>query len=68
MPRNDPVELVLAFVHATDEAVLVSGDGDREAWLPRSQINTDFDIEHLQKGEFFSVNVPEWLAYGKGLI
>lgn len=68
MPRNDPVELSVAFIRATDEAVLVTEDGDREVWLPRSQLTTDSDIEHLTEGEVFEVSLPEWLAYEKGLI
>jgi hypothetical protein len=68
MPRNDPVELSVAFIRATDEAVLITEDGDLEVWLPRSQLTTDSDIDHLSDGEVFEVSVPEWLAYEKGLI
>lgn len=68
MPRNDPVELSVAFIRATREVVLVSEHGEHEVWLPRSQITTDSDIEHLSDGEVFELSVPEWLAFEKGLI
>lgn len=67
MSRNDPVDLAVAFVHATSAAVLVEQAGV-QAWLPLAQITTDSDIDHLEKGELFELSVPEWLAYEKGLI
>lgn len=68
MARNDPVELSVAFIRHTPVAVLVTEDGDREVWLPRSAITTDTAVEHLVHGEVFEVTVPEWLAFQKGLI
>lgn len=46
----------------TGLAVLFS-DGDKDAWLPLSQI----EVEDLGKG-LVEVTLPEWLAYEKELI
>jgi hypothetical protein len=44
----------------TDQAVLVKF-GDEEEWIPKSQIlNQEFRDEDV-------INIPVWLAEGKGL-
>ncbi len=68
MTDGMPVELSVAFVRATAAAVLVTEDGEREIWLPRSQLHSDSDLDLLRKGEIFEVVLPEWLAYEKGLV
>lgn len=51
--------------HMTTKAALVH-DGDREAWLPYSQIEDG--LETLEIGKHVRMLVPEWLANEKGLI
>lgn len=64
--KSDIIDIDVEVVHRTDKAVLVhTGDKERAAWLPFSQIeiepNGAFDgIE--------TVSLPEWLALEKGLI
>lgn len=49
----------------SEEAVLVS-DGDREVWIPRSQIRDEDD--DLDEGVHTKIQVPRWLAESKGLV
>ncbi len=51
--------------HMTARAVLVN-DGDRNTWLPYSQIEDG--METLEVGKHVTLLVPEWLANEKGLI
>ncbi len=46
-------------------ALLVSSDGDSEAWVPKSQIS-DYTGPNVDEAE--SIFIPEWLATEKGLI
>ena len=58
------------FIHETDDAVLFlpeDWDEGDEIWLPKSQIKYDDHIGY-EKHDSILVNVPEWLADGKGLI
>lgn len=50
----------------TERAVLVH-DGDREAWLPRNQIE-DPDPASLEPGQHVELLVAEWVAVEKGLV
>jgi len=60
--RSDLIDVAVEVKHKTEKAVLVS-DGDRDIWLPNSQIELDGDVENG-----FTVTLPEWLAFDKGLI
>ncbi|WP_291208920.1 hypothetical protein [Hyphomonas sp.] len=66
--RSDIADYTVVFIHETPAAVLVTDDGTREVWLPKSKI----EIEHTgnydhRRREVLVVSVPEWLAKDKGL-
>lgn len=57
------IDVHVDILRETDKAWLVS-DGDREVWLPKSQVDTD----GLEVGCSGPIFLPEWLALDKGLI
>ena len=57
------IEIAVEIKTETPKAYLVF-DGQREAWIPKSQI-TDICEE---KGVITSIFIHEWLAKEKGLI
>lgn len=64
--RNDEkIEVAVTFKHITDRAVLVN-DGDKDVWLPLSQV--EYDFCDTEPGEAIEIVVPEWIAKDKGLI
>jgi len=62
--KSELCELEVAMHHETELAVLVSLDGDKDeaVWLPKSQIEIEY-----QDG-FLILTLPKWLAHDKGLI
>jgi hypothetical protein len=67
MSRRDAekVEVSVTFKHQTGRAVLIN-DGDKDIWLPLSQV--DYDFCDTEPGEAIEILVAEWLAKDKGLI
>jgi len=63
--KSDLHEIEVYKHFATERAVLVSLDGEKEnaQWLPISQI----EVEPLSHG-LCTVTAPEWLLLEKGLI
>lgn len=59
------VEVDCDVRHATDSAVKIY-DGDRELWIPRSQLDTPDD--EIIVGEHMTLLVAEWFATKNGLI
>jgi hypothetical protein len=57
----DDVEVI-----AETEKALLIFDGDREEWVPRSQIGKTSDVH--EKGDKGTILIPEWLAKEKGFI
>jgi hypothetical protein len=57
------IEIAVEVVAETPKALLVT-DGDKQVWIPRSQIH-DYCEE---KGKVTSIFITEWLATEKGLI
>ena len=57
------VEIAVEIHAKTDKAYLIY-DGNKEVWIPKSQVN-DYCEEN---GEITSIFVSEWLALDKGLI
>ena len=51
---------------AKSAAAILINDGDRDAWLPISQIQ-NYD-ESWKKGETVDFEIPEWLATEKELV
>jgi hypothetical protein len=58
------IELSVEAIRFTDLAVLVN-DGDREAWIPLSQISEDTKPD---EPGYCTIEIPEWLAQDKGLV
>ena len=56
--QSDLTDIAAELRHETDKAWLIF-DGDKEVWLPKSQVENNGD------GTF---TMPEWLAHDKGLI
>jgi hypothetical protein len=61
------IDVVLDVIREKADAFLVS-DGDREVWLPKSQIGNADAIEGFGPAENVTFVLPEWLATEKGLI
>ena len=59
------VEIFGTVKVVTDEAVLLN-EGDKDVWLPLSQIETE--KQDFMVGDDILVFVPFWLAEEKGLI
>ena len=59
---KDIIEIACYTLYQSEKAVKVDA-GDREVWLPISQLEDWPDV-----GEFGVVLMPEWLAKDKGLI
>ncbi len=51
----------------TDKAWMVDGGTDERVWLPKSQI-MDYSENEYKSGDTIEIEVPEWLAFKKGLI
>ena len=56
--QSDLIEIAGDLRRETEKAFLIF-DGDKEVWLPKSQVENNDD------GTF---TMPEWLAMDKGLI
>lgn len=64
--KSDIIDVNCFRHHATDNAILVSDDGERDSaiWLPKSQV----EIEETDTPNIVVIALPEWLAQDKGLI
>lgn len=60
--RADFTRIACEVRHDTELAVLIF-DGEREVWLPKSQV----EIVHESDGSTVAT-MPEWMAIKKGLI
>lgn len=62
------VEIVVALHHETEEAWLVSADGERRnaVWVAKSE--GTIAVERPRSLKEHTLRVPEWLALEKGLI
>jgi len=56
-------EVTVQILSETEKAVMVTDDGKRHIWLPRSQIEID-----MKDDELAEITLPEWLAKEKELI
>jgi len=57
------VEIFCEKKHETPSAILIN-EGDNDIWIPKSQIS---NIEE-GKGDYITIEIPEWLANKNGLI
>lgn len=63
--RNDEyVEISAEIKYMTEKAVLVN-DGDRDVWIPKSQIDEPDELEEGVAAGFF---IKKWFAKKEGLI
>lgn len=60
---EEMVEIDVEVIAKTDAAILIT-DGDMETWIPLSQI---FDLEDYEEDNSYTIEIPVWLAIGKGL-
>lgn len=65
--KSNLTDVEVMIHHATDKAVLVSADDNRDAavWLPKSQIELE---EKPIAGRAQIITLPENLAIEKGLV
>jgi hypothetical protein len=61
---NEMIGVFGTIIAETDNAILLF-DGIEEVWLPLSQIEYN---PSAKEGTDTTVEIPEWLAYEKGLI
>lgn len=68
MQRLDLVKINVTLISRTDLAILVS-DGQREVWVPLSQIEEEVEEITGQMGlvTTTAIVVPDWVAREKGL-
>lgn len=66
--RLDSVKINVTLLGRTDLAILVS-DGQREAWVPLSQIEEEITepTGHFGLMTTTAIIVPDWVAREKGL-
>lgn len=63
-------EIECGILGETNAAYLITHDGVKKTWIPKSQILDD-DIPSQDRqgtGEIFHIQIPEWLATAKGLV
>ena len=63
-------ELQVTFLHQTDRAILVNITGDLKTgiWLPKSQIEIDWEGKEPARGATITIVAPEWLLLAKELL
>lgn len=64
--RSNLVDVAVIVKHETPKAYLVTDDGKREMWIPKSQCELVSSTN--RKGREGLLTLPEWLAKEKGLI
>lgn len=66
LESKDYVEIACQVRYKTDRAVLIH-DGEREAWIPFSQIE-NLGPDDIEKDSYITLLIPTWMAKEKGLI
>jgi hypothetical protein len=61
------VEIDVELIAVTDMAVFVDEGKEDPVWIPKSQTQNE-DIDEMQIGDTFTLEIPEWLALEKELI
>ena len=64
--RSDLIDIDVEFKHATAAAILVSPDGEKEVWLPKSAVEWPEDT--ARRGQVISITLSRRLAEDKGLV
>ena len=67
---REPVECgFFEVLRTTQDAILVSDDGEDGEWIPRSQVSDESEIrDDAMIGDEGTLWLPEWLANEKGLV
>lgn len=66
--REDPlVEVNVAYLYQTDEAIKVEDAEGRQLWIPKTLCG-DMDFSDTAQGDEFTLSLPESFATEKGLI
>lgn len=65
MKETKYVEIAADLLHETEMAYLISDDGERKIWIPKSQLEDDPQDEG---GGIYIFSIAEWLADREGLI
>jgi hypothetical protein len=65
MKKHNLVEVTLRVIrdNENDRAILVESEDLKQVWLPRSEIEFEYEDEYEAK-----ITLPEWLAIEKELI
>ncbi len=58
--NHDIIEIDVEVLHSTDKAWMLNDADNEEVWLPKSMCEYDDTDKTMQ--------LPEWLAFEKGLI
>ena len=61
---TESIDISVEVIRTTDAAVCIN-DGDKDAWIPKSQILSDHEF---MWGTHIEITIPEWLAKDKGLL
>lgn len=64
--RSDLVDIEAELKHQTDKAILVSADGEREVWIPKSQC--EFDQPRPGGSCIITITLSQSVAEEKGLV
>lgn len=64
-PRKAEVENV-RVIRETAEALLIEIDGERQTWVPKSQVDDDSEV--FTDGDQGTITLAEWFAEKEGLI
>lgn len=64
---DDPVQLEVVVLSVRGESARVEYDGNVYT-LPRSQIETHADLALCDHRELVDIEIPEWLAFERGMI
>lgn len=59
------IEIFAEIIAETDNAFLISDDGQKQTWVPKSQVETEQDCG---PGDSVVFTMPEWLASEKEFI
>ena len=65
MRKHDIIELKVLKKHETEKAVLVENLKEKDVWIPKSQIEIDYEDEETS---LIDIQIPEWLAIDKELL
>lgn len=63
--NDETVELEVQIKRVTEKAYLITHDGEKELWIPRSQVKS---LDRNGRGPLHTMVMTEWIATQKGLV